>query len=62
MGTTIEGKAYWGHAMIIDPWGNVLQNAGTEPGFIHAEIRKEVIAKVRSELPALDNRIITGTC
>ncbi len=57
MGTTSEGKAYWGHAMIVDPWGNLLQDAGAKEGFIHAVIEKEVVENVRAELPALENRV-----
>jgi predicted amidohydrolase len=41
--------------MIVDPWGVVLAEAGTEPGYIIAEIDPELSATVRGRVPALAN-------
>ena len=46
-----------GHALIIDPWGTVLSDAGTEPGFAIAEISPNRIQQVRRQMPSLQHRI-----
>jgi len=46
-----------GHAMIIDPWGNILADAGTEPGIAIAEIDPDRLASVRKQMPSLRHRI-----
>jgi predicted amidohydrolase len=45
-----------GHAMIVDPWGEILADAGVAPGFALAEICADRIAEVRQRLPALEHR------
>jgi deaminated glutathione amidase len=42
---------YWGHAMIIDPWGTVLADAGTAVGYICAEISLKHLRAVRKKIP-----------
>lgn len=46
-----------GHAVIIDPWGIVLADAGTKPGVAIAEINPGRIAQVRQQMPALQHRV-----
>ncbi len=46
----------FGHSMIIDPWGNILQNAGTEPGYITADIDLDELKKIRRKLPSIKHR------
>ena len=48
-----------GHAMIVDPWGNVLDDAGTEPGFASARIDPARLAEVRHQLPSLKHRVLS---
>lgn len=45
-----------GHAMIIDPWGKVLSDAGENPGMATAELDLEHLKEVRRKLPALEHR------
>ncbi len=45
-----------GHAMIVDPWGTVLQDAGTEVGMAIAEIDPSRLAHVRQQMPSLQHR------
>jgi predicted amidohydrolase len=52
-GDHAEGRQTYGHAVIVDPWGQVLADAGTEPGIILARIDPEKIAEARSMVPAL---------
>lgn len=46
-----------GHAMIVDPWGIVLANAGREPGLAIAEISPRRLATVRQQMPCLQHRV-----
>ncbi|KAF0110816.1 MAG: bifunctional nitrilase/cyanide hydratase/apolipoprotein N-acyltransferase [Rhodospirillaceae bacterium] len=43
----------YGHALIIDPWGTVLADAGEAPGVILAEIDPACVHQVREKLPSL---------
>lgn len=47
-----DRKTY-GHALIIDPWGSVLADAGTDAGVIMAEIDPARVAEVRGNVPSL---------
>ena len=46
-----------GHAMIIDPWGMVLADAGTGQGVAIAEITPARLAQVRRQMPSLSHRV-----
>ena len=48
-----DGRETFGHSLIVDPWGRVLAEAGTEPGVILAEIDTSLVADARSRIPAL---------
>lgn len=48
----------YGHAMIIDPWGKVLSNAGEKPGMATAELDLETLKDIRRKLPALEHRVL----
>jgi predicted amidohydrolase len=50
-----DGRDTYGHSMIVDPWGVILAEAGTEPGVIVAEIDPEASALTRQRLPSLAN-------
>lgn len=45
----------FGHSLIIDPWGEVLADAGEEPGVIYADIDVSRVAKIRSMMPSLQH-------
>jgi predicted amidohydrolase len=45
----------YGHSLIVNPWGEVLADAGAEPGVIYADIDLAEVAKVRSRIPSLQN-------
>lgn len=46
-----------GHAMIIDPWGVILADAGEQPGVAIAEIKPARIEQVRRQMPSLQHRV-----
>lgn len=55
-GTHADGRKTWGHAMIIDPWGEVmaLQEAGD--GVVIADLSIARLESVRGMLPTLQHR------
>ena len=52
-GTHAEGRRTWGHALIVDPWGEVLADSGEGEGFIAADIDPAKVAAARAMIPAL---------
>ncbi|ABD86093.1 carbon-nitrogen hydrolase family protein [Rhodopseudomonas palustris] len=50
-----NGRSTFGHSLIIDPWGVVLAEGGTEPGFIITEIDPGKVTKARSAIPSLQH-------
>lgn len=46
-----------GHAMIIDPWGVILADAGDQPGVAIAEINPARLEQVRRQMPSLQHRV-----
>jgi predicted amidohydrolase len=46
-----------GHAMIIDPWGVILADAGEKPGVAIAEINPVRLEQVRRQMPCLQHRV-----
>jgi predicted amidohydrolase len=52
-GTHANGRRTYGHSLIVGPWGEVLAEAGTEPGVIYAEIDPAASAAARARLPNL---------
>jgi deaminated glutathione amidase len=45
----------FGHSLIVDPWGVVLAEAGTEPGFVMARIDPAEVSKARGKIPSLQH-------
>jgi predicted amidohydrolase len=52
-GTHPNGRKTYGHSLIVDPWGRIVAEGGTDPGVIVADLDLEEIGKVRSRIPAL---------
>ncbi len=52
-GTHADGRQTYGHSLIIDPWGEVLGELGTEPGIVTATLDIARIAETRSMVPSL---------
>ena len=52
-GTHAGGRKTFGHALIINPWGEVLADAGTAPGVIMAAIDPAEVARARGKVPAI---------
>jgi predicted amidohydrolase len=48
-----NGRETFGHSLIVDPWGRILAEGGTEPGLLFAEIDPAAAAAARAKIPAL---------
>ena len=48
-----DGRETFGHSLIVDPWGRVLADGGTEPGVSLAEIDMALVADARMRIPTL---------
>ena len=48
-----DGRETYGHSLIIDPWGEILAEAGTEPGVIAATLDLSKVDEVRGKIPSL---------
>lgn len=51
-----DGRSTYGHSLVVDPWGDVLLDMGSEAGLAFAEFDPARIAEVRAQLPSLANR------
>ena len=55
-GTHQNGRATYGHSMIVDPWGKILgQLDGEQTGILVADIDPNAVAEARGRVPALAN-------
>ena len=52
-GTHEDGRETYGHSLIVDPWGRVLAEGGSEPGVVAARIDLALSAEARGRIPAL---------
>jgi len=57
-GFHVGGRETWGHSMIVDPWGNVLNSLAKGPGVVIADISGEQQDNTRKAFPVLQHRRI----
>lgn len=50
-----DGRKTYGHSLIIDPWGDVLADAGPDQGIILADLDMARVDEVRGMVPSLKN-------
>lgn len=48
------GEAY-GHSLVVDPWGSVLADGGTDVGVVLAEIDLSLVDNARRRIPSLSH-------
>ena len=56
VGTHADGRSTFGHSLVVDPWGQVLLDMGDRHGIGFVDVNLEMIAEVRSRVPALMHR------
>lgn len=52
-GTHSNGRQTYGHSLIVGPWGEILAEAGTDPGVILAQVDPQAVSAARMRVPAL---------
>jgi predicted amidohydrolase len=50
-----SGRETYGHSLIIDPWGDILAEGGTETGLVLAKIDPAKVETVRKNIPSLQH-------
>ncbi len=55
-GTHADGRATYGHSLVVDPFGRILLDMGEQVGVGFAEIDLADVAQVRRQIPVLDHR------
>ncbi len=54
-GQHATGRSTFGHSLVINPWGDVLLDAGQKTGVYFADIDLTLVQKVRQALPSLQH-------
>lgn len=55
-GTHEDGRITYGHALVVDPWGEVVLDMGTEPGLGFVEIDLDKVEEARRRIPVIAHR------
>ena len=55
-GFHLNGRKTYGHSMIVDPWGGILDCYKTGGGYVLAEVDLERLEKIRLTFPVLRHR------
>jgi predicted amidohydrolase len=50
-----NGRATFGHSLVVDPWGKVIAEGGTEPGVVFADIDPAEVSAARGRIPSLQH-------
>lgn len=48
-----NGRATYGYSLIISPWGDVIAEAGIDPGVVYADIDPAKVGEARARIPSL---------
>jgi predicted amidohydrolase len=50
-----SGRETYGHSLIVNPWGEIVAEAGVDPGVIVADIAPGEVAAARQRIPSLQH-------
>ncbi len=50
-----NGRETFGHSLVVDPWGRIIAEGGTEPGVVLADIDPAEVAAARARIPSLQH-------
>ena len=57
-GTHDNGRRTWGQSMLVDPWGEIVDQQAEGEGLVMGEVDHHRMREIRLNLPALDHRVI----
>ena len=57
-GYHLNGRATYGHSMIVDPWGQVMNELANGSGLVCADMDLKRLRNIRRTFPCLDHRHI----
>src|SRR4030043_820214 len=52
-----RGTQFAVHSLVVDPMGQIIAEGNDEEGVVWAEVDQEIVAKARTEFPALGDRV-----
>ncbi len=55
VGTT-DGTSFFGHSCIIDPWGEIVVEAGDTPALLTVAVDLEKVSEIRAQIPVFADR------
>lgn len=55
-GYHLNGRETYGHSMIVDPWGTILDELDNGPGIVGAEIDLRLVGRIRERFPSISHR------
>jgi omega-amidase len=50
-------STFFGHSMIIDPWGEIVAEAGENEEILTAEIEMDLVKETRKKIPVFEDRL-----
>jgi deaminated glutathione amidase len=50
-----NGRSTYGHSLVVDPWGRIIAEGGSEPGVILATIDPAEVTAARAKVPSLQH-------
>ncbi|MEB2311071.1 MAG: carbon-nitrogen hydrolase family protein [Sorangiineae bacterium] len=53
-----RGRASYGHALIADPWGQIVAECSDRVGLVVADLDRDYLDRVRASLPSLAHRVL----
>jgi len=51
-----DGRSTYGHSLVVDPWGEILLDAGDKPGVHLVDLPLDRVGDVRTRIPVLRHR------
>jgi len=55
-GIHADGRATYGHSLVVDPWGEVILDMGEQAGLAFVDLDPARVVAVRSRIPVLQHR------
>ena len=55
-GPVVSGTEVWGHSMVVDPWGSILDLCESGDGLALATLDRSRAREIRTQLPCLEHR------